>query len=183
MTLEKKSLLVIDDEAEIREILTTLFEDQFSTILQAEDGKMGLELIRTQKPSVIISDYNMPKLNGLELLKFLRDEGIKIPVIWITGNATRDLIRDAWISGVYDVFEKPFNFSELIECSISALDWGKDYNALRVPSFIAKMKAREVHLSIDKKNYEELIQICEERGTSMTSLINRLIEDELRKAS
>jgi two-component system chemotaxis response regulator CheY len=176
-----KSLLIIDDEEEIREMLVSLFEDSFETILQAENGKNGLDIIRDQKPSVIISDFNMPKLNGLELLKFLRDEGIKTPVIWITGHASREVLRDAWVSGVYDFFEKPFNSDALKECAIGALDWGKNFNATRVPSFVQQMKAQEIHLTIDSSNYGHLIRLCEERGTSMTSLINHLIEDELKK--
>lgn len=84
---KQKSILVIDDDAEIREVLKYQLAGLGPQIkiYEATEGKEGLDIIHRINPDIVISDYEMPGLSGLELSKILHDEGIKTPVIWVTG--------------------------------------------------------------------------------------------------
>ncbi len=177
---EKKTILIIEDEPDLMDILQEVFQKNFN-ILKAEDGKKGLEMIRDFKPTLILTDFFMPRLNGLELLKILKEENIKIPVIWITGYACPELIRDAWTSGVFDFFEKPLNFKDLKSAVDVGIFWGESFNVNRRPNWVSRMVAKEVVFSIYNENYKKLIKVCEARGISITSFLNNLIESELKK--
>jgi CheY-like chemotaxis protein len=110
------TLLIIDDEKEIREILE---EDAkllgFETLL-AEDGQHGLELARGPRGRVvdaILSDIHMPRMNGLEFLSALRKGGNDIPVVFLTGFNDREKSEAARRLGAFDLLEKPFDHERL----------------------------------------------------------------------
>ncbi len=178
-----QNILVIDDEAEILTAIQKCLEPIALSVIIAENGKKGLELARYHKPTVIISDYFMPGLNGLELLKSLNEEGFKIPMIWLTGYAKADLQKQVWISGVYEVIEKPFDIEKLRQCVLSAASWLPDYNTAAFSGLIKKIASHEIHLSLDLRNYTQLAQICEAKGISITTFVNQLVDKELRKSA
>lgn len=176
-----KSILIIDDEPDILDILKSSLESDHVTILTADNGKMGLEMVRKHHPSAIISDYNMPHLNGLELLKSMNEESFSIPVIWTTGYASVELQRQAWGAGVYDIIEKPFNMEHLKKCVTEAMSSASPKKEDHQPYFITKLMSRQVRLAIDAKHYDALNKLCESKNISITTFINQLIEAEVAK--
>ena len=104
-----KHLVLVDDETDIGEILSDMFVDKFEIITTFSVGPEAFEFIRkTPTVSAIITDINMPNMNGDQLIRKLRAEGLQTPVFFLTGMATKEVILTALRLGVADVFEKPF---------------------------------------------------------------------------
>jgi len=114
---KKYSVLVVDDEENIRIILAyTLRLNGFEVYL-AKDGPTGLEIAREKKPDVIVLDWMMPEMDGLEVLSELEnDEGTKdIPVIMLTAKGMMLDVGQALYHGAADYILKPFEPDELAE--------------------------------------------------------------------
>ncbi|MBU6154358.1 MAG: response regulator [Bdellovibrionales bacterium] len=112
MAETKKRVLIADDEIEIREILKDLLEDVVE-VTCVENGAQALNELGSRTYQLLITDYNMPEVNGMNLLKRLNELGVEIPVIWITGRSNPTLVTDAWNEGVVDYLEKPFNLDQV----------------------------------------------------------------------
>lgn len=183
MALEKKkTLLIIEDEDDVRQVIRDALSAPDLRILEAPDGKSGLEMIRVNKPQVILSDYNMPGLNGLELLRLLKEDNVQTPVIWLTGRGSPELFRDAWRTGVYDFFEKPADFEELRACVQGAFISGLDFNINRKPNFMNRLQHHQFQLSLELQLYHRFAEHCQKNGLSLTSMIHHLIARELDEA-
>ena len=112
---EQISVLAVEDEEHLRSILEcNLKLDGFEVYL-AEDGREGLELARQMRPDVILLDWMMPEMSGLEVLSELKkDEETKnIPVFMLTAKAMMNDIKQALCEGADDYITKPFNPAEL----------------------------------------------------------------------
>ncbi len=111
-----RKVLVIDDEAHIRLVLELNLKAQGYQVITAADGEEGLHLIETEKPDVVISDINMPKMNGqifCEMASPMKAENPFLTVI-ITGRIAAD---ESWVSDLQDAMfmEKPFSLSKLYD--------------------------------------------------------------------
>lgn len=116
MISTKKRLLIIDDNIDIRDIMSIHFESKGYEVFQANDGSEGLEVLqKTSKFECIICDLQMPKITGVMFLKIIRDKNIHTPLIFITGF---DKILDsveAHKLGAQGFLLKPFSHDELEE--------------------------------------------------------------------
>ncbi len=106
-------ILVVDDESGMRELLRILLEKEGHEVLTAADGAAGLQLATSRKPSLIISDIRMPKLDGVGLLAGLREQGLEVPVILLTAYASRESAIQAMKLGAFDYITKPFKLEEI----------------------------------------------------------------------
>ena len=119
MVTEKKdiSVLVVDDEPEIREMLSDyLSEDEGYTVFTAQDGIDALEnVLPNNKVDIVLSDINMPRMKGFELLNKVRELYPKIKRVLITAYNVEDYLELAMKHDVGNIFVKttPFNFNEL----------------------------------------------------------------------
>ncbi len=105
---KKVKILVIDDEAIIRESLHDWLSDAGYLVLTAENGHQALEIIEKEKPSIAISDLVMPGMDGIELLKRAKEMSPDIEVIIITAYGSIPTAIAAMKEGAYDYIEKPF---------------------------------------------------------------------------
>jgi signal transduction histidine kinase/ligand-binding sensor domain-containing protein/CheY-like chemotaxis protein/AraC-like DNA-binding protein len=112
---EHQTILVIDDNDEIRTYIKKIFSDQF-TILEASDGDVALSLVKKHLPDIVISDVVMPGLNGLELCKAIKQDPAlsHIPVILLTGESFSDIQLKGLEEGAVDFLSKPFDKDLLI---------------------------------------------------------------------
>jgi two-component system chemotaxis response regulator CheY len=104
-------VLVVDDFATMRRILKNILKQiGFTKIIDADDGSTALAMLKKDKVDLIISDWNMPKVSGLELLKAVRsDESIKdMPFLMVTAEAQKDSVVQAIQAGVSNYVVKPF---------------------------------------------------------------------------
>lgn len=114
--LKEITLLVIEDSFEDREIMCMLLRKMFKKVYEASDGEEGLELYRQNKDiDLIISDMNMPIMNGLELLKEIRKTDNIIPFIFITARVEVEYILDAINNNVNFYIVKPIDTKVLLE--------------------------------------------------------------------
>jgi two-component system cell cycle response regulator len=108
-------LLTIDDSKTIRLILARAFKDYVCTLVEAANGEEGLKAAAEQKPDVIILDITMPHMDGIEMLKRLRDTGDKTPVIMLTAEGGATSVDKAQHLGISDYIAKPFQNDALVE--------------------------------------------------------------------
>src|SRR5690606_21154408 len=106
-------ILIADDEPSSRQALAELLERWGYDVLQARDGKEALKRAMEQNPDLVITDLVMPNMDGLWLLRSLREELGDIPVVLLTGRGTIDSAVEAIREGAYDFLEKPVDASRL----------------------------------------------------------------------
>jgi CheY-like chemotaxis protein len=110
-----KTLLVVDDEAAIRNALKELLEEEGFRVVTASNGHEALVLLRSEKPCCILLDLMMPVMSGAEFLVALRDsEFHNTPVLIISAWAYSETARMAWANHI-EVLRKPLNTDELLE--------------------------------------------------------------------
>lgn len=107
-------LLIVDDEAMIREDLASSFSQQFDEIDEAEDGEEGLRRALRTRPDLIITDFRMPKRNGLELIHGLREAGSEVPVVMLTAFGEKNVAICGMRLGLLDILEKPLRPSIIV---------------------------------------------------------------------
>ncbi|MEE4296395.1 MAG: chemotaxis response regulator CheY [Wenzhouxiangella sp.] len=109
-------ILVVDDFSTMRRIVKNVLRELgFSNLKEAEDGAPALQMLKTTKIDFVVTDWNMPGMTGLELLKAIRaDEKLKtIPVLMVTAEAKREQIIEAAQAGVNGYVVKPFTAQTL----------------------------------------------------------------------
>jgi len=106
-------ILVVDDEAAMRDLLRIVLEKERHEVLTANDGATGLSLAASRDIDLVISDIKMPGLDGVGLLAGLRQQGRTTPVIMITAYADSESAIQAMKQGAYDYLTKPFKMDEI----------------------------------------------------------------------
>src|SRR4051794_35701147 len=112
--MPKGAILVIDDEAEIREGLELLLTSEDYSVSLAETGEAGLERLGEHPFDLVLLDVSLPDRNGLDLLRDIRHRDSLLPVILITAYGSIDMARSAFKSGAQDYITKPWSNDELL---------------------------------------------------------------------
>jgi len=107
-------VLIIDDERAIRRALKEILEYENCQVLEAENGKEGLELIRSNSLDVIFCDIKMPLVDGMEVLQQIQTEGNEVPIIMISGHGTLETAVQAIKMGAFDFIEKPLDLNRIL---------------------------------------------------------------------
>jgi DNA-binding NtrC family response regulator len=113
MNKRRLKILVVDDEAAMREVLDIRLQEWGFEVFLAEDGMEGKEKAESIDPDIVISDIVMPQFSGMELLRILRTGNFSRPIILITAQATIDLAVQAMKLGAQDFITKPIDYSKL----------------------------------------------------------------------
>jgi len=111
------TILCIEDESELRKDITEELEEAGYTVLQAVDGKEGLEMILAHKPDLVLCDITMPKMNGLQLLKEVRQNFpllAEMPIILLSALADRQRVVEGLNEGADAYFTKPIDYELLL---------------------------------------------------------------------
>ncbi len=111
-------ILIVDDFATMRKVIRNLLKQGgFENVAEAEDGVAALKVLKSQPVDFVISDWNMPNMSGLELLKAVRaDEELKeMPFLMVTAEALKDNVVAAVKAGVSNYIVKPFTAEVLNE--------------------------------------------------------------------
>ncbi len=103
----RAAVLVVDDEAAIRDSLHMILEYEGYRVEEAASGSQALTKVGERAPDAIVLDIKMPEMDGLELLKALRERGYEMPVLMISGHADVATAVEATRRGAFDFFEKP----------------------------------------------------------------------------
>lgn len=111
-------ILAVDDSPTMRRIIiNTLKRAGYSEVLEAKDGKEALAKIKVEDVNFVITDWNMPEMSGLELVKHLRatEEYSELPILMVTTRSVKDDIIEAMKAGVNNYIVKPFTPETLKE--------------------------------------------------------------------
>jgi two-component system, OmpR family, response regulator ArlR len=108
-------ILIVEDEIGIANFLQQGLEEEGYTVLVANDGKTGLELALSQKVNIILLDWILPKMTGIEVCKFIRKTDTITPIIFLTAKDTVQETIEGLKAGANDYIKKPFSFDELVE--------------------------------------------------------------------
>ncbi|MBN2320717.1 MAG: sigma-54-dependent Fis family transcriptional regulator [Acidobacteria bacterium] len=106
-------ILVVDDDAAMREVLELRLREWGYEVMLAEDGKEGEKLAENGNPDIVISDVIMPHLSGMELLRVLKSGNPARPVILVTAEASIPQAVEAMIQGAKNYIEKPIDYTKL----------------------------------------------------------------------
>lgn len=115
------SILIIDDEKDIRTALTGILEDEGYQVLSAENGAEGIECARQELPDLVLLDIWMPGMDGLEALEILKRKLPQVTVIMISGHGTIETAVRATKLGAFDFIEKPLSLEKVLISVANAL--------------------------------------------------------------
>ena len=115
--MTKQSILVVDDEAKMRRILEIMLTQLGYEVYQAADGQEAIDFLNTQSVDLIITDLKMPNVDGMELLRRLREQESNVSVIMVTAYGTVETAVDAMKYGASDYIVRPFEL-EAVEAAV-----------------------------------------------------------------
>ncbi len=104
-----KKLVVIDDDPEIRDAMSRILAGYDYEVFTAEDGSKGLELVARENPSIVLTDIKMPGMDGIEVLKRVKEQNPDAEVIVVTGHGEMDLAIQALQLEASDFINKPIS--------------------------------------------------------------------------
>ena len=161
-------ILIVDDDADSREILKTCFEARGYQIILAADGMEALKRFTDEKPDLVLLDIMMPKLDGWEVLHYIRAAG-RTPVLMITAkDATEDIVK-ALSSGADDYIVKPLKLRE-VEARMTAVmrrvqpaaRWR--VGELEIDDAQKRVRLGEKEIALSPKEYELLKLLASQPG-------------------
>jgi len=123
-----KTILIVDDEKDLCTILSDSLSRDRYRVVTAFNGKMGLQLVKKEKPDLILLDIKMPGMDGIEVLRKIKKMKKEIVVIMFTGYGTLETAREAMKLGAYDYVTKPvdlFLLKSLVEEVLGGVTKGK----------------------------------------------------------
>ncbi|MBU2501468.1 MAG: response regulator [bacterium] len=109
-------ILVVDDSRAMRRIVArTIRQAGFEghEIVEAENGKEALDVVKAQKPDLILSDWHMPEMTGIEFLAAMNAEGLEIPFGFVTSESTKEMVDLATEGGAMFLLAKPFTAEDM----------------------------------------------------------------------
>jgi len=109
----KRVILIVDDEEGLRDGLSKLLEDEGYAVLSAESGEQALEILQGFHIDLVLTDMRMPGMDGIELLKKMRERHGELGVIILTGYGQIESYIEAMNFGAIEYVSKPFKVNEL----------------------------------------------------------------------
>ena len=143
--MDNREILIVDDDAQVREVLHQIFLSASYRCRQAANGQEGLNMFRASRPPLIVTDLKMPVMDGIGLLEGVRREDDDTAVIVLTGAPDVKTAIDSLKLGAYDFIMKPVNVDELL--------------------FAAERALERRQLLIERREYQELLERRVEEAT------------------
>jgi two-component system, NtrC family, nitrogen regulation response regulator NtrX len=119
-----RTVLVIDDESGIRSAVKDILEDEKYRVLTAEDGIVGLSIMREERVDLVLLDIWLPRRGGMDVLKDIKATWADVEVVIISGHANIDMAVQAVKLGAFDFIEKPLSIDRIITATRNALAIG-----------------------------------------------------------
>ena len=173
-------ILIVEDEVGIADFLKQGLEEEGYTVLVAYDGEAGLALALEQKVNVILLDWMLPKMNGIDICKAIRKADIQTPILFLTARDTVQETIEGLKAGANDYIKKPFSFDELIE-RIKIHFRNTASNDILVLGNISidpskhQVLLGDQEVNLTQREYELLVYLIKNKGKVCTR--NQIIED------
>ncbi|MBO6517990.1 MAG: response regulator [Bacteroidia bacterium] len=148
-------VLIIDDEAGIRESIADILTVSGYSVLQAKSGKMGLEMASREMPDLVLCDIMMPEMDGFEFLTYLKANQTTrlIPLVFLTAKAERQAQRKGMNLGADDYLLKPFSVDEVLHVVKTRIRKKQEI----VEGFESRIQALQYQNKIKEAKIEELL--------------------------
>ena len=166
-------ILIIEDEAGIIQFLKQGLEEEGYNVSTALDGSLGFELYKKESFDLILLDWMLPKMNGLELCKAIRLKNKNIPIIFLTAKDTLQDTLEGLKAGANDYIKKPFSFDELLE-RIKIHFRNQDENEiltlgnLKINIGLHQVKFKENIVVLTQREFELLYYLVKNKGKVCT---------------
>ena len=182
-SLKEKTLLYVEDEPAILEQYTKFFCNYFFHVFTAEDGLNAKKVYEDKKPDVIILDINLPKINGITLVKYIREKDRKTPIVLLTARSDKETLKSAIELDITTYLEKPITRNALKETLEKPRFDAKDFQRIKKqrlqsinnqksnPSFLAGV-------NYNKAVYGKSILATPANGTYST--VNKISVDDCK---
>jgi CheY-like chemotaxis protein len=118
------AILIVEDEEDLVEILSDIVGRVSDTVYTARNGKEALEVLASHQVHAVLSDIMMPVMNGLELLRTVRQGGSDVPFVFLTAFGDKHNLLEALRLGALDFIEKPFEIETVRTATANALELG-----------------------------------------------------------
>lgn len=173
--MELKTILIVDDQKEIVRMMASELKTQNPNyrVINASNGEMGVEVAKSQRPDVIIMDWDMPVMNGIEATRRLKndEDTHQIPIIMATGQMTSaEDLRVALEAGSTDYVRKPIDFIELSARINTALRIREQYRAIQ--------ELLQSELDLKSRKLSTASMLIVEKNDLMQTFFNDLTELE-----
>ena len=160
-------ILIIDDSREIVKHLTETVLPTFGyRTMHAYDGQSGMEMIRDKEPDLVMLDFNLPQMTGLDVLQQMAQESLKTPIILMTGYGSEQSAIEAFRLGAKDYIIKPFTVDEIIE----TIDRALVETRLQHAKAEQAEQIRRLKVEMSRQNNE--MQMLSNIGKAITSLMS-----------
>jgi two-component system response regulator ArlR len=173
-----KRILIVEDEEGIVQFLKQGLEEEGYLVSAAKDGEEGCKLFRNDKFDLVLLDWMLPKMTGLELCKTIRAENTKVPIIFLTAKDTVQETVEGLKNGANDYIKKPFSFDELVERIKVQLRDTTELEILTLGSIEINLQRREITVnkkavSLTQKEFDLLHYLVKNKGVvcSRTQII------------
>jgi two-component system nitrogen regulation response regulator NtrX len=163
------NILVVDDEKGILDQLSGILQDEGYNTLTAQTGEKSLELIQENGIDLVMLDVKLPDIDGIEILRKIKDNQSDIPVIMISGNATIGLAVEATKLGAYDFIEKPFSPIEKIDRMLLTIKQAIERQQLEQENKRFKNREQRKYMMVGesksaKQLYEQISKAAPSKG-------------------
>lgn len=191
-TSAKKTILVVDDEQDLLDLIEYNLKQEGYQVLRAENGEDGITLAREERPNLVLLDIMMPEMDGIEVCRRMReDKELKlIPIIFLTARSDEKTEIEGLDMGADDYITKPISTSKLIS-RINAVMRRYDENEIKLQNFkihdltIDKEKYRvirgEEEIQLPRKEFELLYYLASRKGKvrDRQTLLNKVWGDNI----
>ena len=176
--MARKSILVVDDEKNQREILETILSGEGYDVTTASSGEAAMKFVESRRFDLVLSDLKMTGMSGLDLLKELTNYDKSIIVILLTAHGSVDSAVDALRLGAFDYLQKPYDSEKLLETVSRALNKLTTLDAEIVSVSPEMDKVKKLVLKIAKSN--STVMIRGESGTGKELIARSIHQNSLR---
>ncbi|GAA5316062.1 MAG: SpoIIE family protein phosphatase [Candidatus Pelagadaptatus aseana] len=145
MSAANRTLLVVDDDTIVRQSVVAYLEDSGFDILEAEQGRQGLEMFNSHSPDLVLTDLKMPEMNGLDLLAEIHRESNEVPVIVISGVGVMGDVVEALRLGAADYMIKPLVDMEVL---VHAVNKSLERRDLLAENELYRVELEETNLQL-----------------------------------
>lgn len=173
-------ILIIEDEKGISNFLKQGLEEEGYEIYLAEDGKMGLDLANSVKPDLILLDWMLPKMFGLEVCKAIRQTDSRTPILFLTAKDTIQETIEGLKAGANDYIKKPFSFEELLlRIKIHLKEENKSdvytLGNIKINTITFQVYVDDKEIFFTQREYELLLYLIKNKGKVCSR--TQIIED------
>ena len=124
-----ETILIIDDEKSLLDLLTVVFKKEGYAVKSSLSAAGGFEILAKEEIDLVVTDIKMPGADGMDILRYARENLPDLPVILITAFGDERICEEAFTRGTYDILLKPFDLDDLLE----VLRHAREYTRGRAP--------------------------------------------------